>query len=101
MAVPHAHPHKTASKATKAAPKAKRSPIGKDGMTAFARKGYAGGSADAAKREKARKAAFKPSDSGFQVSASAIPKGFSRQGWARLSPSQRKMISGAMAANKK
>ena len=63
MATPHSHPHKKTRKKTPqeiAFAKIKKSKVGSDGMTAFARKGFIGGSADQAKRAapgKARTAA--------------------------------------------
>ena len=114
MAKVHSHPHKaqngngykpdpTRKKTPQeiAFAKIKKSPIGKDRQTAFARAAVSGGSADAAARRKAKIAGFKPSSSGTQVSKAALPKGYTQAGWARLSDRQRKLALSVAASNKR
>lgn len=75
--------------------------VGKSGMTAFAQKHLAGGSAEQAARAKGKKAGFGPGGSGLQVSKAALPPGYSQAGWSRLSAAQRKLALSVSAANKR
>jgi hypothetical protein len=79
-----------------ASAKIKKSPLGADKQTAYARAHFIGGSADQAKREKARRAAFKPTSA-----TSNVPKGYTQLGFSRLSPRQQKLVRSIEADNKR